>query len=312
MIKTDAVDCEPLWQRVLEFPLVVLVVATALWIVAGYVAYLILAYQPNMGVGPAALSEAAINIAILWAVYKLSIRHLGDKPHDDLPDTGAIRLTAQGLGIGFLLFSAIVGIAFVVGAYRIIGSGGTGGFLVNLAGFALLPGFREELLFRGIFFRWFEELGGTWVGLVLSSALFGFAHYWNPNSSPWASTLIAIEGGVLFGGAYMLTRSLWLPIGLHAAWNFTQGFIFGVPVSGITATGLVRSELSGPEWLSGGDFGLEASVMALLLATAGGVWMVVQAQRRGLVFGPMWTRTGAIVFPEQPPSLLNLLRQRKL
>lgn len=299
MSETDGVEGEPLWVRILEFPLVALVVATILFAVAVYVTGLILAYQPHMGSGANAVSEAVLSIAMLWVVYKLTISHLGDKPCDDLPLVGAIKLGAQGLAIGFLLFSAVVGMAFLFGAYRVTGSGGTSGLLVNLASFALLPGFREELLFRGIFFRWIEEFGGSWFALAVTSALFGLAHILNPNATWFSSFAIALEAGVLLGGAYMLTRSLWLPIGLHAAWNFTQGFIFGVPVSGIAANGLVRSELSGPDWLSGGSFGLEASVIALVLATAVGMWMVIRAKKRGLVFGPMWTRPGAIVIAEQ-------------
>ena len=86
----------------------------------------------------------------------------------------------------------------------------------------------------------------------------------------------------------MLTRNLWLPIGLHAAWNFTQGGIFGVPVSGLPDHGLIDSTLRGPEILSGGPFGLEASVIALVIASAAGVWFVVRAIRAGKLVGPMW------------------------
>lgn len=303
MSESDVVEREPIWVRILEFPLVALVVATILFVVASFVAYQILAYEPTMAAGPAALAEAALNIGILWVVYKLTIRHLGDKPIDDLPAKGAIRLSAIGIALGFLLFSAVVGIAYLAGAYQVIGYGGTDGFLVGFASFALLPGFREELLFRGIFFRWIEEFGGTWLALAVTSGLFGLAHILNPNATWFSSFAIAVEAGLLLGGAYMLTRSLWLPIGLHAAWNFTQGFIFGVPVSGIDAKGLVVARLSGPEWLSGGTFGLEASVIALVLATGLGLWMVVKAVKRGLVFGPMWTRPTAIVIPERKTLL---------
>ena len=91
----------------------------------------------------------------------------------------------------------------------------------------------EELLFRGILFRWIEEFGGSWAALMVTSVLFGLAHVINPNATWFSSFAIAVEAGVLLGGAYMLTRSLWMPMGLHAAWNFTQGDIFDVPVSGI-------------------------------------------------------------------------------
>jgi membrane protease YdiL (CAAX protease family) len=87
----------------------------------------------------------------------------------------------------------------------------------------------------------------------------------------------------------MLTRSLWMPTGLHAAWNFTQGFIFDVPVSGNAERGLVTAKLSGPALLSGGPFGLEASIIALVLATAAGILLVVLSVRSGRVVRPWWS-----------------------
>ena len=120
--------------------------------------------------------------------------------------------------------------------------------------------------------------------------MFGLAHVLNPGATWFSSFAIAVEAGLLLGGAYMLTRSLWMPIGLHAAWNFTQGAIFGVPVSGNPTQGLLLARLSGPNILSGGDFGLEASIIALIMATVGGAWLVVLAVRRGEVVQPSWVR----------------------
>ena len=88
----------------------------------------------------------------------------------------------------------------------------------------------------------------------------------------------------MLGGAYMLTRRLWLPIGIHAAWNFTQGWVFSVPVSGTEPPlGLLITRRIGPDWLTGGDFGLEASAVAMVLATVAGALMVWVAMKRGTV-----------------------------
>ena len=116
------------------------------------------------------------------------------------------------------------------------------------------------------------------------------AHIFNDNATIFSSFAIAVEAGVLLGGAYMLTRSLWAPMGLHAAWNFTQGEIYDVPVSGLDGKGLVEAKLSGPELLSGGQFGLEASVIALVIATAAGVWLIRLAIKRGELVQPYWVR----------------------
>jgi hypothetical protein len=123
---------------------------------------------------------------------------------------------------------------------------------------------------------------------LLTSALFGLAHIFNPNATWFSSFAIAVEAGLLLGAAYMLTRNLWLAMGLHAGWNFTQGEIFDVPVSGIDEHGLVQAQLSGPELLSGGQFGLEASIIGLSIATATGLCLLYLAIRRGRLVRPSW------------------------
>ena len=102
---------------------------------------------------------------------------------------------------------------------------------------------------------------------------------------------MTIEAGILLGAAYLLTRRLWLAVGIHAAWNFTQGWVFSVPVSGGNAPlGLLITRRIGPDWLTGGDFGLEASVVAMVVATITGAAMLVLAVRKGRIQPPMWRR----------------------
>jgi hypothetical protein len=91
----------------------------------------------------------------------------------------------------------------------------------------------------------------------------------------------------------MLTRRLWLCIGTHIAWNFTQGGIFSVTVSGGEIKGLLSSRMVGPDWLTGGTFGAEASVVALGLCLAAGIVLLVLAINKGNVVPPGWTRTSA-------------------
>ena len=215
---------------------------------------------------------------------------MGEQPRDDLKLADAPKGLGIGLLFGAVLFAAVVGVAAIADVYNIVGEGGTSDLIRMAIAVAILPGFMEELLFRGILFRWIEELGGSWVALLITSALFGLAHLMNPNATAFSSFAIALEAGVLLGGAYMLTRNLWMAIGLHAAWNFTQGWIFDVPVSGTDQDGLVEAQLSGPELLSGGAFGLEASVIAMVLATSAGVVLVVMAIKRGELMQPWWTR----------------------
>ena len=282
---------KPWYIRLIEFPLVAMAIAIAVVIGTLGVSYTLVAnLLPDLSPNDRVLVVDVVASVGLILAYKLVIARLGDDKRDELPLKSAARETAIGLGYGVALFTLIVAVAALLGIYRIEGFGGTGGLLPALIANALFPAVSEEIFFRGIVFRWIERFAGTWAGLIVSSALFGVAHLFNP-AATWTSTIfIAMEAGLLLGGVYMLTRNLWLPIGLHAAWNFTQGGIFGVPVSGLPDYGLIDSTLQGPEILSGGPFGLEASVIALVVATAAGVWFVVRAVRAGKVVGPMWSR----------------------
>ena len=94
----------------------------------------------------------------------------------------------------------------------------------------------------------------------------------------------------MLGASYMLTRSLWFPMGLHAAWNFTQGEIYDIPVSGTNVHGLVDARLSGPPLLTGDGFGLEASLIAIVVATVFGLWLLRLAIRNGELVQPRWVR----------------------
>jgi len=282
----------PLWRRIVDFPLVAMLIGLALLVATTWLASVVIRQLPKMGTPPATrqmlLGLAVVGLVI--AVYKLAICKLGETPRDDLRRDHAGRDLMLGLGGGALLFSLVAAVAALVGVYDIVGLGSTRSILYALVMFGIIPGVMEELLFRGILFRHLEDFGGSWFALALTSALFGVAHIFNPNATFFSSFAIAVEAGVLLGGAYMLTRSLWAPIGLHAAWNFTQGQVYDVPVSGIDGTGLVEARLSGPELLSGGSFGLEASVIALVIATGAGLWLVVRAVRTGHVVRPWWVR----------------------
>ena len=281
---------KPLWKRIIDFPLMAMLIALALFVLGNAASILIAKLLPPLDQAVKTVAQAALIIAVTLLVYKLAIRHLGERPRDDLRLADAPKGLGIGLVFGAVLFAAIVGVAAIADVYNIVGDGGTGELLKAVVTVAIVPAFMEELLFRGILFRWLEEFGGSWFALALTAALFGLAHLFNPNATVLSSFAIALEAGVLLGGAYMLTRNLWMAIGLHAAWNFTQGWIFDVPVSGTDQHGMVEAQLSGPELLSGGAFGLEASLIAMILATAAGAMLVVLAVRRGELVRPWWVR----------------------
>lgn len=137
--------------------------------------------------------------------------------------------------------------------------------------------FFEELAFRGYVFQRLRDGAGPWVAQGILAVFFAMAHWSNPGmhgaTKVWATLNIALAA-VMLGLAYLKTRSLALPMGLHLGWNWAQGTLLGFGVSGNEGAGLLRPVFHGrPEWLTGGAFGLEASLPSLLVLTAFILWM---------------------------------------
>ena len=276
----------------LDFPLVTMVAALFLYLLALFIGILIdgaIASGQPSGV----ILRSAIPALLAVATYKLVIVRLGACPHDDLGLRGFSSDLGFGLVSGLVLFSLIVGSAAIFGIYRMAGTGDVSAIPVALVTTAIVPAFTEEILFRGILFRWIEEWAGSWAAILATSVLFGLAHILNPGASWFSSFAIAVETGPLLAGVYLLTRNLWMAVGLHAAWNFAQGSIFGVPVSGGKVSGLVNARLVGPPLLTGGSFGLEASLFALAVGSLAGAGFLSLAVRRGALRGPQWFRKAA-------------------
>jgi membrane protease YdiL (CAAX protease family) len=290
-VKSVAVAERPLWRRIVDYPLVAMLIALAIVIVCFSVGLLIAQYLlPPIPGFTRNMRFDFVSIPILIVAYELAIRRLGEHPRDDYRDPLWLRRLLIGLGAGLTIFSLTVAIAAALGIYRIVGQGDLTGLLPALIGPALFAAVSEELVFRGILFRWIEDFGGSWFALLATSAFFGAAHLHNPNASAIAAVGIAFEAGIMLGAAYMLTRSLWFPMGLHAAWNFAQGEIWDIPVSGTKSHGLVDAQLSGPPLLTGNGFGLEASLIAMVVATCFGLWLLCLAIRKGEIMQPHWIR----------------------
>lgn len=280
----------PLWRRIADFPLVAMLIAMVVVILCFTIAVLLGNATPPIPGFTMNMKFDLIAIPLLLIAYWFVIQRLGEHPRNDYRDPAPLRRLGLGIFAGFAIFSVAVAIAAVLGIYRITGPGDASNLLPALLASAIFPAISEELVFRGILFRWIEEFGGSWLALLLTSAFFGAAHLHNPNASPIAAIGIAFEAGVMLGAAYMLTRSLWLPMGIHAAWNFTQGEIFDIPVSGTKVHGLVDAQLVGPPLLTGNGFGLEASLIAIVVATLFGVWLLWMAIRKGELMQPWWVR----------------------
>jgi membrane protease YdiL (CAAX protease family) len=228
--------------------------------------------------------------ALGLVLYVVFVRSVEGRPVSELALPPAAREMGIGLLIGAGLYTVCVLILMAMGIYRADGINPVS-FMLPAVAMALSSGFLEELLFRGVLFRIVEEWLGSWVALVVSSLVFGLVHLMNPTATWTGALFISVEAGVLLAAAYMLTRRLWLGIGFHVAWNYTQSAVFSGIVSGSdSAPGLIRNTIDGPQWLTGGSFGLEASLVAFLLCTTTGVILLVMAVRRGNIVPPSWKR----------------------
>jgi membrane protease YdiL (CAAX protease family) len=237
------------------------------------------------------VSGAAVIVSVCL-VYAGYVRVFERRRTVELSSKRAVLEFTVGSAIGFGLFAITIGCLWVGGFYQVEGVG----YLPSAAtmlGVGLVPAFMEEILMRGIVFRITEDSLGTWLAMVFSASLFGFLHMLNPGANWIAAVCIAVEAGVLLAAAYVTTRRLWMPIGLHFAWNFAQGGIFGGAVSGIAVRGLLKATLNGPELLSGGAFGAEASIFAVVICTSMAIALIILALRKDKIVHPFWTRARA-------------------
>lgn len=221
--------------------------------------------------------------------YDSFVRIVERRPVVELWSAGSFREASVGAAIGVALFSAVIGLLFLFGSYSATVAQSTAGVMPALVA-AVMAGVTEELLIRAVAFRILETWLGSWLALAASAALFGLMHLPNPQATALSSVAIALEAGVMLAAAYMLTRRVWLAVGIHVAWNFTQSGLFGVPTSGLEGAGFLEGRLHGPALLSGGAFGPEASIVAVAVCLALGILFLRVAQAKGHVLRPSWRR----------------------
>ena len=283
LLKDDRL--RPLW-RILLFALAFPTLTVALW--SAYFALIGGARHE-----PPRLSEeisgeiaelAAAMITAFWMrrfVDRRSIGSLGlwlGQP--------AFRLLWLGIAFGVFMQAVTFGLEAAAGSTRVSGLGALrsdAGALGYSFVFFLAVACFEELVFRGYLFQNFWEAFGLAPAIVITSALFAAFHLYNPNAQ--ANIAQTLAGLLLYAVwacfSMVWTKSLWLAIGAHLAWNFFEGPVFGFPVSGIVMPfpTLLKQTTGGPTWLTGGAFGPEAGVSSLVALLLGLAVLAVLARR---------------------------------
>ncbi len=230
-----------------------------------------------------------ISTVLVALAYLAYVRIVERRPVSELEWKPALSELRIGYVIGAALMTVSIGIIWSLGFYEVTGINGPMVLIVPFFAMIFTAVF-EEIVFRGIIFRIINESLGTWVAVIVSALIFGFAHGLNPNASLFSSVAIALEAGVLLSAIYLHTNRLWVVIGVHAAWNFFQGNILGVNVSGTTAKGFLQAKLEGPMLFTGGKFGAEASIITISICLIVGVVFLFLAHRKGNFKKPFWVK----------------------
>lgn len=261
----------------------------------GFILLMMMGLNTDVLVGFAGEPVKSVRHIVAMAIAGFAV-YIGYAQFIEQRAVSELALPSMGreLGIGILigagLYSTCELILMALGIFRINGFNPLS-YMIPAIAMAISSSVYEELLFRGVLFCSVEKWFGSWAALVVSSLVFGLTHLLNPQGTMEGALFIAVEAGTLLAAAFMLTRRLWLSIGFHLAWNYTQSAIFSGIVSGNEAQqGLIRSTMKGPDWLTGGSFGVESSVLALAVCTTTGIVMLVMAAKRGKTVPPIWKR----------------------
>lgn len=223
-----------------------------------------------------------ITAVVLLLLYNLLIRYVEANDACKIAPRKDISSIGNGLFIGFSYFIIVTVTMSLCGYYHIKSI--QFDWEKQLFSFTLffLVAVSEEIFFRGILFRMINRRWNIWAALVISALIFGGLHIFNNNATLWSSIAIAIEAGSLLGAAYAYSKNIWLPIGIHWIWNYTQGNILGFPVSGEdNVTSIITPEISGPQWLTGGSFGAEASVISAVIGLLISLWFIRKTIQQG-------------------------------
>lgn len=215
----------------------------------------------------------------MW-VYKLTRTYLARRSTPEISRQHAGIETVLGVLTGAIFITASAFIIMALGGYSFqwAGSGNTSSILISSIETALGAAIVEELIFRGLLFQAIDQLGGKPLALALTSLFFGVVHLGNPGATLWSAFAIVLEAGVLLGAAFLWRRNLWFTMGLHFAWNAMESLL-GIPVSGHSAPGLFTVKVNGAALLTGGDFGLEGSIVPVVVSLLISIPMLIGTAR---------------------------------
>ncbi len=226
-------------------------------------------------------------ILMMYLGYSFYVKKVEKRETTEYSKNHLFKELSIGISIGAILISLQVFILWLLGIYSvssIILSNG----IIEILLLSIITGFAEELINKGIIFRILEEKLGTWIALIIVALEVGITHISNDGASIFSTLAVSLEFGIMLVLIYILTRRLWVVTGFHFAWNFMLGGIFGLNISGVEATGLLVSNLDGPKYLTGGIFGIEVGVIAILFTFTITILLLLYIIKKKLYKKPAW------------------------
>ena len=226
--------------------------------------------------------QFAATAAVTWLMLRLFDRRPFYSVGLDI-QSGRFRELAEGLATGVILVEVTIvcewGTGLVVFQHESSAGEGLGTALLSVTLLLVVGAASEELLFRGYPFQRLLEGAGIAPAIGISSLVFGYLHLQNPSATA-LSTANTVLAGILLSLAYIKTRALWLPIGIHFAWNWAQA-LSGFPVSGLDVIEMPWRAVptSAPLWLHGGEYGPEGGAVAMGVLTLGIIWLLFKQEK---------------------------------
>jgi len=269
--------------------------------------FLLIGFLVLMVVGnllPESLLSGSLALLVASVVSGVALLRLDGRPAGALgfyAGRAAVRDSAVGFALGTGTGVLVIAALFAAGGLRWIADDGTAADwiagAIGAAAFFAIPAAGEEALLRGYPLQALTEAWGAKAALTVTSLLFGAMHLANPGVTVLA-TLNVIVAGLFLGVLYLKTASLWLATGAHLAWNWCTGYLADVPVSGLELLNapLYEGVVRGPDWLGGGSFGPEGSLISTLILAGVVAWCWrtewLRPSEAALAARPLATLTG--------------------
>ncbi|MFC1725928.1 lysostaphin resistance A-like protein [candidate division KSB1 bacterium] len=236
-------------------------------------------------------SKTLFMIYLFARLYRLYVSKIEKREAFEFSRENMHKELSLGLLIGTALLSVVVLFTVFTGYYKVESSIFDIRMILDGVFEYGIAVFLEEVLYRLIIFRLTEEFLGSRIALLIQLILFGLGHSVNPNATAW-TPFVMIGYGILLTAAYMYTRRIWLVFGLHFSWNFIQGTLLGISVSGKEVSrSMIQLVPNGPDIFTGGAFGIEGSIITIITGTMSGLFLLWKVYKSKSGFVPMKRKT---------------------